>query len=50
MFAAPRLFGQTKPIQSAGVSGSGNRIIPRWRPNKNKNERLSPQCKLNANR
>jgi hypothetical protein len=27
------LFGQTMPIQSAGVSGSGNRIIPRWRPN-----------------
>jgi hypothetical protein len=33
LFAAPRLFGQTMPIQSAGVSGSGNRIIPRWRPN-----------------
>jgi len=33
MFAAPRLFSQTMPIQSAGVSGSGNRIIPRWRPN-----------------
>jgi hypothetical protein len=31
------------PIQSAGVSGSGNRSIPRWRPNKNKNERRSPQ-------
>ena len=29
MFAAPRLFGQTMPIQSAGVSGSGNIIIPR---------------------
>ncbi len=28
MFAPLRLFGQTKPIQSAGVSGSGNRIIP----------------------
>jgi hypothetical protein len=37
MFAAQRLFGQTMPIQSAGVGGSGNRIIPRWRPNKNKN-------------
>jgi hypothetical protein len=48
MFAAPRLFVQTKPIQSAGVSGSGNRFIPRWRPNKNKKERLSPQCELNA--
>jgi hypothetical protein len=48
MFAAPRLFGQTKPIQSAGVSGSRNIIIPRWRPNKNKNERQSPQCELNA--
>jgi hypothetical protein len=23
----------TAPIQSAGVSGSGNRFIPRWRPN-----------------
>ena len=33
MFAAPCLFGQTMPIQSAGVSGSGNRFIPRWRPN-----------------
>ena len=33
MFAAPRLFSQTMPIQAAGVSGSGNRIIPRWRPN-----------------
>jgi hypothetical protein len=33
MFAAPHLFGQTMPIQSAGVSGSGNRFIPRWRPN-----------------
>jgi hypothetical protein len=39
MFAAPGLFGQMMPIQFAGVSGSGNRIIPRWRPNKNKNER-----------
>ena len=25
MFAAPRLFVQTMPIQSAGVSGRGNR-------------------------
>jgi hypothetical protein len=33
IFAAPCLFSQTMPIQSAGVSGSGNRIIPRWRPN-----------------
>jgi hypothetical protein len=33
LFAAPGLFDQTMPIQSAGVSGSGNRIIPRWRPN-----------------
>ncbi len=24
---------QTMPIQSAGVSGSGNRFITRWRPN-----------------
>ncbi len=46
LFAAPRLFGQTKPIQSAGVSGSGNRIIPRWWPNKNKDERRSPQWEL----
>jgi hypothetical protein len=38
------------PIQSAGVSGSGIRIIPRWRPNKNKNECQSPQCELIANR
>jgi hypothetical protein len=33
LFAAPSLFGQTMPIQSAGVSASGNRIIPRWQPN-----------------
>jgi hypothetical protein len=39
LFAAPRLFGQAMPIQSAGVSRSGNRFIPRWRPNQNKNER-----------
>jgi hypothetical protein len=26
-------FCQTMPIQSAGVSGNGNRIIPRWRTN-----------------
>jgi len=32
-FAAPRLLGETLPIQSAGVGGSGNRFIPRWRPN-----------------
>ncbi len=48
MFAAPCLFSQTMPIQSAGVSESGNRIIPRWRQKKNKNERGSPQCELNA--
>jgi hypothetical protein len=42
LFAAPRLFGQTMPIQSAGVSGRGNR----WRPNKNKNERRSPQWEI----
>jgi len=47
-FAAPCLIVQTMPIQSAVVSGKGNRIIPKWRPNKNKNERRSPQCELNA--
>jgi hypothetical protein len=46
MFAAPRLFDQTLPIQSAGVSRSGNRIIPRWRPNLNKKEHQSPQWEL----
>jgi hypothetical protein len=30
MFAAPRRIVQTMPIQSALVSGRGNRIIPRW--------------------
>jgi hypothetical protein len=50
MFAAPRLFGQTMPIQSAVVSGKGNRIIPTWRPNQNKNERRSPQCEVDADR
>jgi hypothetical protein len=33
LLAAPRLFGQTMPIQSAGVGGNGNRIIPRRQPN-----------------
>ena len=33
LFAAPRLFVQTMPIQSAGVRRRGNRIIPRCRPN-----------------
>ena len=41
MFAAPRLIGQTMPIQLAGVSGGGNRFIPKWWPNQNKNERRS---------
>jgi hypothetical protein len=27
MFAAPRLFGQTMPIQSAGVSRSGRELF-----------------------
>ncbi len=50
IFAAPRLIVQTMPIQSAVVSGKGIRIIPIWRPNKNKNERRSPQCEVNADR
>ncbi len=33
IFAAPRLIVQTMPIQSAVVSGRGNIIISRWRPN-----------------
>ena len=33
LFAAPRLIVQTMPIQSAVVSGKGNRIITRWRTN-----------------
>jgi hypothetical protein len=32
LFAEPRLFVQTMPIQSAEVSRRGNRIIPRWWP------------------
>jgi hypothetical protein len=32
IFAAPSLFVQTMPIQSAGVRGRGNRIISRCRP------------------
>ena len=32
-----RLIVQTMPIQSAVVSGKGNRIIPTWRPNQKKN-------------
>ena len=37
---------ETMPIQSAVVSGKGNRIITRWQPNKNKNERRSPQWEI----
>ncbi len=44
--AAQSLFGYTLPIQSAGVSGKRNRIIPRWRPISEAKERRSPQCEL----
>jgi hypothetical protein len=49
LFAAPRLFGQTMPIQSAGVSGSGNRfnVFQDGGQNKNKNER-PPQWELKS--
>jgi hypothetical protein len=46
MLAAPRLLGLTLPTQSAGVSGKGNRIIPRWRQISEKKERLKPQWEL----
>jgi hypothetical protein len=46
LFTAPRLIVQTMPIQSAVVSGKGKRIITRWQPNKNKNERRSPQWEI----
>jgi hypothetical protein len=47
--AAQHLLGQTTPTQSAGVSGKGNRINPRWWPNKNIKEHRSPQC-INSDR
>ncbi len=39
-------FSSTTPIQSAGVNGKGNRIIPRWQPISETKERRSPQGEL----
>jgi hypothetical protein len=34
MLASPALIDRSMTYYWAGVSGKGNRIIPRWRPNK----------------
>jgi hypothetical protein len=40
MFAAPILIDRSMTNYCAGVGGKGNRINPRWRPNKKRNRYL----------
>ncbi len=47
MLAAPILINRSMTNYCAGVSGKGNRINPRWRPNKKRNAHLSPRSRTN---
>jgi hypothetical protein len=47
MLAAPILIDRSMTKYWAGVSGKGNRINPRWRPNKKRNGHLSPRSETN---
>jgi hypothetical protein len=42
MLAAPILINRSMTNYCACVSGKGNRINPRWQPNKKRNGHLSP--------
>jgi hypothetical protein len=44
---APILINRLMTKYCAGVSGNGNIINPRWRPNKKRNGHLSPRSKTN---
>jgi hypothetical protein len=47
MLAAPILIDRSLTNYCAGVSGKGNRINPRWWPNKKSNGHLSPWSRTN---
>ncbi len=47
MLAAPILINRSMTNYSAGVSGKGNIINPRWRTNKKRNGHLSPRSGTN---
>ncbi len=47
MLAAPILINRWMTNYCAGVSGNGNIINPRWRPNKKRNGYLSPRSRTN---
>ncbi len=47
MLAAPVIIGRSMTNYWAGVRGKGNRINPRWRPNKKRNGLISPQSETN---
>ncbi len=48
MLAAPSLIDRPMTNYWAGVSGKGNRIIPRWRPYKKRKGHLSPRSETNV--
>ncbi len=48
MLAAPILINRSMTNYCAGVSGKGNRIHPRWWPNKKRNGHLSPRSRTNT--
>jgi hypothetical protein len=48
MLAAPVQINRSMTNYCAGVSGNGNRINPRWRPNKKRNGHLSPRSRTNV--
>ncbi len=47
MLAAPILIDRSMTNYCAKGSGKGNRINPRWRPNKKRNGHLSPRSRTN---
>ncbi len=47
MLAAPILIDRSMTNYCPGVSGNGNRINPRWRPNKKRNGHPSPGSRTN---
>ncbi len=47
MLAAQALIDRSMTNYWAGVSGKGNRIIPRWRPTKKRKGHLSPRFETN---
>jgi hypothetical protein len=47
VIAAPLLINRSMTNYCVGVSGNGNIINPRWRPNKKRNGHLSPWSRTN---